>query len=153
MLWRRGGAKEKAARQAEKGQTQDARIREREHPAGGVYCCASDGGGVAEHKAASCARRLMSKSLRRPGRRVAKRARSTSRIYFVTAPSEVNSTKKLVVSAENRLRTVESLIHIIVFVLQETGILYEPSRRRVVIIHRDCFGEEPERSLSFFYLS
>ena len=43
MLWRRRDPQAQAARQAEEGQGEDARIRQREHPAGGVYRGAQDG--------------------------------------------------------------------------------------------------------------
>ncbi len=46
MLRRRHQPQEKAAGEAEEGQGKDARVWQCEHPAGGVYRCAADGGGV-----------------------------------------------------------------------------------------------------------
>ncbi len=46
MLRRRHHPQEEAARKAERRQKTNARIRLRQHPAGGVYRSASDGGGV-----------------------------------------------------------------------------------------------------------
>ena len=47
MLWRRHHPQEEAAGQAEEGQGPDARIWQRQHPAGGLHCCAADGRGIA----------------------------------------------------------------------------------------------------------
>jgi hypothetical protein len=53
MLRWRHIAQEEAAGKAEKGQGADEGVWECEHSAGGVYCCAADGRGVAPHERAN----------------------------------------------------------------------------------------------------